>query len=118
MNNAKNPKKTIDKIPNPCYNVYIRKRETKERKTMKAYRMMVTYGKSEQYVASNWVVESAIEQYKEEQTKAIRNRGWKKEIGFKVYENTFVELGKRENGLVGTIYAYTTEGFKSNVEVK
>jgi hypothetical protein len=35
MNNAKNPKKTIDKMPNPCYNVYIRKRETKERKTMK-----------------------------------------------------------------------------------
>ncbi len=85
---------------------------------MKAYRMMVTYGKSEQYVASNWVVENAIEQYKEEQAKAIRNRGWKKEIGFKIYENTFVELGKGENGLIGTIYAYTTEGFKSNVEVK
>lgn len=42
---------------------------------MKAYRVMVTYGKNEQYVASNWVVENAIKQYKEEQTKTIRNRG-------------------------------------------
>ena len=85
---------------------------------MKAYRVMVTYGKNEQYVASNWVVENAIKQYKEEQTKTIRNRGWKKEISFKVYKDTFFELGKRENGLVGTIYTYTTEGFKFNVEVK
>jgi len=28
----KKVKKTIDKVPNPCYNVDIRKREIKERK--------------------------------------------------------------------------------------
>lgn len=76
---------------------------------MKIIEIRVEYGKNRTFVATNWVVENAVEQFKLMWTEIIRGLGWKKEINFKVRQTTciFDENGK------GEVYAYTVDGFKS-----
>ena len=80
---------------------------------MKIIEIRVEYGKGGAFVDKNWVTENAVEQFKAMWVERIRERGWKKEVNFRVRQNTciFDENGK------GEIYGYTVDGFK-DVRVK
>ena len=79
---------------------------------MKAVEMKVWYGKNQRFVASHWVMENAIEEYKKTQEEMIRRWGWKKEITFKIYNNT-CEVAEENDKPMGHIFGYTKNGFET-----
>lgn len=81
---------------------------------MKVMRIRVEYGKNAKYVTCDWVVENAMEQYKEYWTKRIRENNWKKEINFK---DTGCYCEADDNG-TGILAAFTLNGYSYNVRVK
>ena len=82
---------------------------------MKVYRIRVEYGKNQKYMACDWVVENAVEQYKTMWTEDIRNKGWHKEINFRTYDYPTCET--KEDGTC-YILAYTTRGYEYFTPVK
>jgi hypothetical protein len=74
---------------------------------MKVYRVWVGYGKCNKYVCCDYVVENALEQYKTEIVEKIRNKGWKKEVNFTVYEDDEMDANGKTR-----MKAYTLEGFQ------
>ena len=74
---------------------------------MKVMKVRVTKGNNN-FVAAPWVLENAVDAYKEWMTKNNKAR-----LHFEVTDG---RMDANENG-VGVIHAYTLNGFDSNVRV-
>lgn len=76
---------------------------------MKAIHIHTTYGKNHKYIASEWVLDSYVEEYKENMVKQYREWGWTKDFHF---TSPMRPEDLADNPTGGTIFVQTKEGGK------